>query len=91
MAKPGPKPGVLKKGSLRSRIMRVLDSSPLPVPTADLIALECFGKSRARARVWGALRYLLRFHRVRKVKPANFRRGPGINVRWQSTLFGEVE
>jgi len=47
-----------RKSSLSERILAVLDESPLPVRTADLVALTATGMPNARAQVWEVLRRL---------------------------------
>jgi hypothetical protein len=52
--------------TLPEHLLAVLGESPLPVPTADLVALTAAGKSHPRNRVWAALRNLLRAGLVRR-------------------------
>lgn len=44
--------------TLAQKILRVLDESPLPVGTPDMVLLTAFGLSYARGRVWMELKKL---------------------------------
>lgn len=56
-----------KPASLSRRLLAVLDESPLPVRTSDLVALTAAGMPNARAQVWTILLALERSGLARRV------------------------
>ena len=81
---------------MREQILSILSESPLPVPTADLIALcdDCEACSRVaharlRSRVWSVLAYLCVAGLIRKVTGKDHKSGKP--VRWVSTKFDQPQ
>ena len=73
--------------TLRERIANVLDYSPIPVRTEDLILLTIPGKRRRRDLVWQALTKMLAAGQVRKIVGRNHHLGQP--VAWVSTYWDQ--
>ena len=77
---------------MRDKLLSILDESPLPITTPDLIALcdDCESSSRVvrarlRARVWSSIALLCAGGLVRKITEKGHKSGK--TVRWVATKF----
>lgn len=81
---------------MRETVLSILSESPLPIPTADLVALcdplesdTRVAAARLRSRVWSVLAHLCVAGLVRKVTDKDHK--SGMPVRWVSTKFDQPQ
>ncbi len=74
--------------SLPNELLKTLEESPIPVATADLIAICATGKTFPRQRVWVELRKLVTAGMIRKIVSDNHCSGRG--VKWVATKWDKT-